>query len=366
MDRHSTRKSRAAYSVRVVCGLLFVLFCGLYLLAQSPLLEAFQYALSQGKTSYSPWWGACIITLTLCLLQGLSATLSCWRENLYALSYFPSVLLLVYLTDKGAGLYEADYAGRWDGVLCAGLLIYVLAVWVYRSKYSSMSGSAFSAPSCMASNVLILSLLAACTLFLGNTDAAFHYKVQTENLIRRGDFSRAAEVGKGSRLTDSGLFALRAYTLSRMDSLGAGLFAYPAEHGAEELLLPSHKPVTFLKAEDLYAYLGGRPRFGEDALHYLSRICRTETGNHPALDYYLCALLLEKELDMFVKELQESYEIDDSLPRHYKEALVLYRHRHGEYEMPFDTSEMEQDYSHFLADPESAKQTYWWYYFHYR
>lgn len=366
MYKTFSQKNQTAYSVRIVCGLLFVLFCGIFLYFQSPLLEALQHVLSEGKTSYSPIWGTVIITLILCILQVLVSYLTRFVEYVHALSYFPSILILAFITDKDRSIYQLEHSSHWGWICIASLLIYGLLIWINR-KWLPLLITKINFPNLASRlwpNVLIFILFSIVTLSLSNISSAFHYETRMESLIRQGNYRQASEVGKGSPATSWELTALRAYTLSRTDTLGNCLFEYPQLYGAEGLLLNAQKQTTSMKAEELYAYLGGRPQSGETALQYLSRICLTETGSHSALDYYLCALLLEKKLDLFAKELHDLYDIDESLPKHYKEALVLYRHRHGEYEMPFEATQMEQDYQQFLNSSDNYQNTYWQYYFH--
>jgi len=368
MYKTFSQRNQTAYSVRIVCGLLFILFCVVFLYAQSPLLEALQHVLSEGKTSYSPIWGTLIITLVLCILQASVNYFIHFVEYCHALSYLPSFLILALITDEDRSIYQPEQTDSyWGWILIISILIYALIIWV-NQKWLPLSFTKTRFPDLASKlwpNVLIFNILSLSTLFLSNLDPVFHCETKIESLIRQSHYGQANEVGKKIPFaTSRELTALRAYTLSRTDSLGNCLFKYPQLYQAEGLLLNAEMQTTSMKAEDLYDYLGDRRRPGEKALHYLSRICLTETGSYPALDYYLCALLLEKKLDLFAQELQAFYYIDDSLPLHYKEALILYRHRHGEYPMPFDATRMEQDYQQFLLHQDSYPNTYWWYYFH--
>lgn len=367
MYKTSTKKSQTAYSVRIVCGLLFILFSVIFLSLQSPLLEALQHVLSEGKTSYSPVWGTVIITLILCIFQILINYFTRFVEYVHALSYLPSFLLLAFVTDKDRSIYQMEQTGNWGWIFIIALLLYALLIWINRQWLPLLIDKTNfpNLASRLWPNILILLLLSGMTLSLSNLDPSFHSEAKIEDLIRQGEFKQANEVGRGVSFTPSReLTALRAYTMSRADTLAHCLFEYPQLYRSEGLLLSDKIQSTFMKAEDLYNYLGDTPRYGETALSYLSRICHTESGKHPALDYYLCALLLEKKLDIFAKELDKLYFADEELPKHYKEALILYRHRHGEYEIPFDATTMEQAYQQFFNNQNSASNTYWWYYFH--
>ena len=61
-------------------------------------------------------------------------------------------------------------------------------------------------------------------------------------------------------------------------------------------------------------------------MEYLTTILRTRQAKPAAVDYLLCGYLLDKKLDDFARQIGSYYAINDSLPRHYREALVLYTH----------------------------------------
>ena len=94
-------------------------------------------------------------------------------------------------------------------------------------------------------------------------------------------------------------------------------------------------------------------------------------------DYMLCALLLDKKLDRFVAEVKRTYANDSvKMPRHYKEALVLYAHRRTSPMMVYKDGVMEADFQDFqalehkytnAAEKQAALRdtygnTYWYYY----
>ncbi len=367
MHKTFSQKNQTAYSVRIVCGLLFILFCAIFLYLKNSQLEALQHLLSEGKTSYSPIWGTAIITLILCILQVIVSYLTRFVDYVHALSYFPSILILAFITDKDRNMYQSEHMENWGWIFLGSIFIYAILIWINRKWLPHFINKANfpNLASRLWPNILIFILLSVTTLCLSPINIPFLCETKMESLIRQGHYSEASKIGKKNFITSRELTALRAYTLSRTDTLGSCLFEYLQPYGSDGLLLNPKTQTTSMKAEELYSYLGTSPQTGETNLHYFSRICHTETGNHPALDYYLCALLLEKKLNSFAKELHNFYEINELLPKHYKEALILYRHRHGEYEMPFDATKMEQEYQQFLTNRNDYRNTYWWYYFNY-
>lgn len=97
-----------------------------------------------------------------------------------------------------------------------------------------------------------------------------------------------------------------------------------------------------------------------------------------ARDYYLCALLLDRDLERFAQECVRLYPISDNLPLHYAEALVLYNRFHPEQIVSGVDSHVVANYWDFKEREKSISSntarcnllrrefgaTYWWYYFY--
>ena len=114
--------------------------------------------------------------------------------------------------------------------------------------------------------------------------------------------------------------------------MGEHLFEYPQYYGSDGLLFSSSSQGTLrLDADSLYNYLGAKPYTAESTTDFLARICRDEVGKHTALDYYLSALLLDKKLDKFASVVEDSFFEQDTLPRYYREAIMLYKQSHPAY-----------------------------------
>lgn len=126
----------------------------------------------------------------------------------------------------------------------------------------------------------------------------------------------------------------------------------------------------------LYNYLGAKPYTAESTTDFLARICRDEVGKHTALDYYLSALLLDKKLDKFASVVEDSFFEQDTLPRYYREAIMLYKQSHPAYPRVLNDTLMIQRLQEFdklqkeYTSPVEQKNrmrrefgdTYWWYY----
>lgn len=370
---------RAVRILTGACGLLFSAFSFIYLyLFQGDVLGALHYSLSQGKTHYSPLAGAIIITLVLLIFRwGINGLLGL-KGSVRSLSYFPSCLLLGVLTDVNRSLYHGgNFADKWLWLLPLLLIMYVGVVFVLRRIFRHWLDHESSVIGLINSNLAILLILCLMTACIGNSDINFHHELAIENAIREKDYKAARKVGYESLDPSRTLTVLRAYALSREGTMGEHLFEYPQYYGSDGLLFSSSSQVTLrLDADSLYNYLGAKPYTAESTTDFLARICRDEVGKHTALDYYLSALLLDKKLDKFASVVEDSFFEQDTLPRYYREAIMLYKQSYPAYPRVLNDTLMIQRLQEFdklqkeYTSPVEQKNrmrrefgdTYWWYY----
>lgn len=372
---------RSARILTVACGILFSAFSFTYLFVfQRDVLEALHFSLSQGKTVYSPVVGAAIITLVLLMFRwGINGLLGL-KGLVRTLSYFPSCLLLGVLTDVDRTLYHGgSILGKWMWLLPLLLLIYVGIVYTWRRisrRWFNLEGSVLWL---VNSNLAILFLLCLMTVCIGNSNINFHHELAVEKAIHEKDYVAALRVGRKSLEASRTLTVLRAFALSQSGEMGERLFEFPQYYGSKGLLFdPSSQEVLRIEVENLYHYLGAKPDPSESAMEYLARICHDEVGNHTALDYYLSGLLLDKELERFAKAAEVCFFEQDTLPRYYREALVLHRQSHSDYALQVRDSLMLERFGkftvrqkEFVSPIEEKNQmrrefgdTYWWYYYY--
>ena len=333
-SNNSLSYKRAARILTVACGLLFSIFSIVYLFVlQKDVVGALHYSLSQGKTHYSPLVGAIIITVVLLVFRWGINGLMGLKGPVRTLSYFPSCLLLGVLTDVDRTIFHGGNIGdKWFWLLPLLLLIYIGVVYTLRRVFRSWLNQEGSILGLINSNLAILTLLCLMTVGIGNTNVNFHHELAVEQAIRNHHYEAARMVGAKSLETTRTLAVLRAYAMSLEGTMGEHLFEYPQYYGAEGLLFAPHSQETLrLNADSLYAYLGARPHVAEKTVDFLARICRDEIGRHTALNYYMSALLLDKKLDKFVSAVDMYCFEQDTLPRYYREALVLYKRTHPGY-----------------------------------
>lgn len=336
---------RTARILTVACGLLFALFSFLYLYVfQQDLLEAFHYSLAEGKTRFSPLGTALWSTGILLFVRWLVNRLLHLQGGVRELAYFPSCLLLGVLTSVGSAVYQGNAIEIvWMWLLPLLLVLFFGVAYVVGKFWNAYFSRSLDEWWTINTNLLILLLLCVMTVSVGNTDIHFHHELAVEAALKQGDYAKARQVGKKMVHPSRSLTALRMYTLSKDKAMGEALFQYPQLYGAEGLLLDGESGNRFrLTSDSLYEYLGNAPLAGEKAVDYFGRICRDEVGSHVALDYYLSALLLERRLQKFTTEFEALYEVGDTLPRYYEEALFLYDKLHPAKTPRIQSEELEQ------------------------
>jgi len=184
---------------------------------------------------------------------------------------------------------------------------------------------------------------------IDSTDVS-RYADRMESLMADGDYEAALKVGSKSDKTDRRLMLLRIKALEHEHLLGECLFKYP-------VIAPIAPNVQRSWTESSVA---------------LQSTFNVQRGG----DYALCACLIDKQLDHFVRLLPLYYTIDDKLPRYYREALVQYNHLRSNPCIVYHDDVLDTDYNDMqqlerqYAD-RTARQvavfrqyegTYWYYY----
>lgn len=368
-----TADKRVCAFVRI----LFAVFLFLYFyVLQSDVLALVQHRLSEGRTAYHDLWGAIILTGLLTALQVLVQRLVQFRPGAVLLSFVPSALLAVLLT--------AFLPGSSPAVPVLSLVLFLLWLplcFVLRRQKAGAS-SAGTTVSLLTSRLTQLLPLLAYIGIAGNTNDILHYELYAARQLSDGKPEQALEAGRHSLATSPRLTALRAYALSRTDaSLGDRLFEYPLPAGGSEILLLRHADTlsTLFSPDSLSHLLHLRPRESEAARPYLEHTAQ-RTPDSAARDYWLCALLLDKDLDSFARELPRYYPVNDStqLPLYYAQAIILYQRLRTRPSILWRNEAISANYRDFQETgrrhrhpTERSNQlrrtygdTYWWYYFY--
>lgn len=341
-------RNESTVAVKVMCALVFVVFSFLWLyFFQSDVMYVTQHALSGGQTRYDRLWGAVLITLVLALLQVGIYSLTRLSKRAHALTWFPSMLLLAVLTSAGPDVDLHFTFGPWLWLFPLLIVLWGGSVWMagnVESYDSSTDSGLFSRR--MWINLLTMALMACGVASCSNTNAVFHFRAHAEVALLRGDAKEALRVGQRSLETDGHLMMVRMYALSRQGLLGERLFDYPLVPSSDMMLpmTPAATRLLIYPADSLYRHLGAIPRPGMTPMDYLHAIFRTGQAKPAAVDYLLCGYLIDRDLDSFASEISCYYTVNDSLPRYYREALVLYTHQRNKPVLVYHDPVLDVDY----------------------
>ena len=340
----------SATVVRTVCAIVFLLFVAIYVFFyQEDTLALTQHILSGGATIYSRVIGGIIITIVLALLHFTTAKVMRTKPLcIYALSCFPSLYILAMLTDFDTSQPLSPW--RWWAIL----MPLAAAVWwgvVYflgellRYRCSDIRHEEGYLARTLGCNIFILAAMMIGVGLLSNSNDITHYRLRMERLLMHGEYAKALEVGKASDKTDASLTMLRVFALAHEGRLGDELFKYPVR-GTLASIVPelSDGKMLMLSPDSVYRMLGAIPRHGQTTKNYLKAIVKSGQATKAAIEYQLCGMLIDKDLDGFVNLLMKTHKIDDTLPLHYREALILYTHRRSSPKVVYRNTVMDTDY----------------------
>lgn len=324
---------KTAGIIRYSCGILFMLFSFSYLYyLQGEILAEAQFVYSKGVTTYNLLLGAIIITLVLQLLQWVVRFLSRLPSRWHAFSYLPSMLLLAILTDVNPEAMLHFSLGAWLWIAPALLIAYILLVIIVRKVDADESDYPLATKSQAYPNLIILFLLMLLTGAVPQTPDVYHYELKAERLLLAHDYEGAAAVGEKSLRTTARLNQLRMYALSQQGLLPERIFHYPHHDGSRGLLdITDTFSLYRLTPQDICSHLGARPGKSVRTVDRFYQLLLADTlHNQHVVDYYLCSLLLDKELSTFQHQLPRYYNLSDTLvgaydrlPTAYREALLL-------------------------------------------
>lgn len=373
----NTKNSTAV--IRTVCAIVFCIFTFVYLyFYQADVLAVGQHVLSGGATHYDRMIGCVIITFSLLLLQIGVYVFFRLDKHCHALTYFPSLLLLTVITDISQDIDRGFSFGAWLWIFPLLLLLWGgLSVFVRNYQMYSRASSYGIFSRAMWSNMSIMTLLFLFTGLASNGNAVFHYRMKAEKCLLEGNYGEALAVGMKSLETDDNLTMIRVYALAREGMLGEKLFTYPVEGTSDDMLPYSGDARCMMYPNDsIYRFIGAKPSGRFKAIPYMKALLRLGMATPAVKDYILCGYLIDRDLDSFAHALPEFYEVDDKLPKHYREALTLYTHLRSKPYIIYHNSVMDTDFSDLQAlerkyKTEAARSvavnemyagTYWWYY----
>lgn len=377
MATDERRKKRNRVAVKVTCMAMFLLFSFSYIhLYQADLLSLIQNVLSKGQTTYNPMVGTPLIIVVLIVVQVAVYFLIHLTKHYHALTYFPSMLLMGVVTSVDN---EAVFrVGLWTWLLPLLLVAWTLAAIELKNleAFERKEERKGIVTSSLVSNVVIMVLMCIMTAMIGNGNDVLHYRAKVEKCLANDDTMGALKVGAKSFATDANLTMLRCYALAKEGKMGEWLFRYPVEGTSEQMLPLGGTRSIVWTSDSIYRMLGAIPKGEMKTGDYLRLLARKGKATEAVRDYMLCGKLMDKDIDGFAKTLPQYYAINDSLPMHYKEALILYNHLRTTPVVVYSNTVVDTDYEDLQRmESECATEqerrlkafdnyygTYWWYY----
>ena len=347
MNYHYKDTQRISYILPVVCVILFVVY-SMYLFVhyQSDILAFTHFVQSSGSadafdyTSYSVWTSALLGTI-LCLIPAI-VLYWCLRFPLRmkAFALLPSYIILGLITGISPQSVESTeiHIPLTSSIIL--LLLSSLPIFIAQLVREDRAEHA-RFTSYLSWNLLLMCLGMMFTISITNTDAQLHTQLAMAKSVYNRDYAKVeADFRYGETSTNRNINSLRILALSKQKRLADELFTLPHIQGSSSLL-PDTIPSTLIyhTPEIVYNHIKAIPcgytkdevlpfleKAMERRMNALSQPTATKCDSIHArhlIDYYLCALLLDKKVSTFANELPKYYSVDANLPRHYQEALVL-------------------------------------------
>ena len=388
MNYNNPIPSTFSLVIRLSSIVLFALFSFLYLFClQCDVLAEAQYVFSGGVTSYSRLWGALIITAILLAVQGVVAKYTQLTGRWYALTFFPSFLLLTLLTSLNRVVIADFSLHQWAWAF--PLLIVVFLVTLYLSRKmpgESINEGDYHLSRYLWPNFLTMFLMMVLCGANASADDVYMYELKAESLLLEKDYEGASRVGEESLVTSPRLNELRMYALAQQGLLGERLFDYPQPYG-EKSLMQMDDTMTSLHrftCKDIQEALGAWANSSVTTFQqYIDLLKQNPSTRHnPMLaDYVLCGHLLRNDMHGFMRDIRKYYDISTpgkvtELPKAYREALLLQAKAIGRDSLSAfaDTSMLAayRDYAEIKSSEEKEivrnnrlrrnyGNTFWWY-----
>lgn len=310
-------------------------------------------AVATGRLQYNAYVLSAVVTAILVGLALWLNRFAKFQREWTAMAFLPSALILAFITDIERSIFSggASYNG-WMWIFLSGLLLYVfLSFLLGRMLFEKIKNPNMEANRIVWRNLILLTIIFMLVGTLSGGDKNFMREAVQYKHYRNGDIDAALSVSSNSPLASLQLTAQRAYLLSLNGTLGEHLFEYPQYYGSEGLLPPVMRS-TPIAPDTVYSHIGMSRKANEDASSYLARTVASDSVSVVAQEYYLASLLLDRRIVDFADEVFEYYNVGDSekLPKHYKEALVLYSHIVPEYTLAFDAADMRASLEKMITD----------------
>lgn len=370
------------------CYIAFSLFSFTYLYSyQGGILAALQHVLSEGVTTYDNLIGGVLITIFLVILTFLINRVSVIRDGLPAMGFLPAFIVLALLTNVNSSV-----SCIYDFHPLLLILIPIVIAWAVLSfskksilSYLDLRNHSFLSQSFWV-NIMLMVFMMVCTGLAANGNDLFHYRMKMEQELKSGNYDISEYSDYEYDRTDTvdvknvcNITMLHAHALAKQQLMGDELFSYTVA-GTSNDLLPlynSRSSCIVFPKDSIFSLIGAKPGVPMTTAEYLCIMSKQPNHSRVVGDYLLCGSLIDRDLNRFAKLLPEYYEVNDSLPRHYKEALLLHNHLNGSSSESFANDSLMNCLTEVMALAETNKEepigllkakleyrpTYWYYFF---
>ncbi len=285
-------------------------------------------------------WTAALLSTLLCVIPALFLLHSLhFPICMKGIAFLPSYVVLGLIT--GICPSSVDAVENHIPIFLAILLLLVsIAAIFYSRMYHEDRGEHAPLFNYLGGNVLQACIGMIFCMLLTNTDRQLHLQQPLAQTIHRQDYTVANTIPAGETTTNNTITSLRALSLSKQGYMAEKLFSIRGLNGSRSLLPDSTPSALIYHTPRLvYNHLQAVPvNFNGDVTAFLQKaverrisVLQDSAATHddslrvrPLIDYYLCALLLDKDLPSFAKVLPRFYSQVETLPIHYKEALSVY------------------------------------------
>lgn len=343
MKYHYKSTQHKATFLTIVCFVLFVAYSVfMYLKHQSGIVALTYFIesdLEVSLVSYSAAWISALLGTFLCIIPAM--VLLGWFHfplRLKAVAFLPSYIILGFLT--GISPETVTSTENEIPIIPFVVMLNLSIIFIYLSQvFHENRGEHAPTPNYLGPNVFISCLGMLLCVFLTNSDRHLHVQLSMAESIHKNDFAAVEKLPSGETTSNNTITSMQVYTLSKKGQLADRLFSLPYLKGSCSLL-PDTVPsvLVFHTPSIIYGHLRAVPvRSHQSASAFLEKaVSRRSTLlsdtlatredsvlSMPLMDYFLCALLLDRELNRFVVELPKHYNPGEPLPVHYSEALAL-------------------------------------------
>ena len=398
MKYHYKATHYKANFLSMVCFILFIVYSFLIYQNHQYGIVALTYfiesdfavsSLDHSTTRISAFLGTLLSVIpALALLRSLHFPL-----RFKGLAFLPSYIILGLITGiSPTSVYSSEIE---INIIPPILLLLFSSVLIFLTQvYHEDRGEHAPVPNYLGTNIFISCIGMLFCIMLTNADRQLHLQLAMADGIHRNDISLLKKMPSGETTSNNTITSIQVLNLSRHGHLADRLFSLPHLNGSASLLpdtMPSslvyHTPTL------VYGHLQAVPvgkfksvtDFLRKALSRRLAILESDATTNadslrarPLIDYYLCALLLDRNLEEFSNELPRHYDVNSTLPLHYQEALTICNSKNNiANPLPSDTA-MDSLFASYCAlrqrHPDNISiqrkecawnypNTYWNYYF---